>query len=333
LAPFALFAAKQDNSQQQQLKCEDVYANIQVFKGLPAEDLIPAMEFMAASMKWECKDCHDPADYSKETHAIETTRQMILLQRDINEKWFNGRQEVTCMTCHDGAEHPSNMPVPPGVVMRHSRVTSGPRPPELFANHVKAAGTAPAMIERNGTLTAKNDETGEIETKELKLVQAQGGKFLLTSGVRNVVSDGSQVTYYGQLLWGEPVFIFQRMARAWWGDGAFAGLEGMAISGRDKIGAKDVLVVRAQRPATKSTEDLYFDTATGLLARMVNNKRSNLGSVVTAIDYEDYKSFDGTNVPMRVIVSFANGDRWVMAFKDAKVSMTVDESLFKIGTN
>jgi hypothetical protein len=36
---------------------------------------------------------------------------------------------------------------------------------------------------------------------------------------------------------------------------------------------------------------------------------------------------------MRVIVSFANGDRWVMAFKDAKVSTTVDESLFKIGTN
>lgn len=329
VSPFVFALAKQDQPKQDP-KAEDVYANIKVFKGIPANDLIPAMEFMCASMKWECKDCHDLADFTKETHAIETTRQMVLLQNDINEKWFNGRLEVTCMTCHNGEEHPVNTPIPEGVRMRHDRLTGAPRPPELYAKHATAMGKAPAMLTRTGTLTAPSDETHEIETKPLELVQAAGGKYRLVSGVRTIVSDGTQATYYGTLLWGEPLAIFQRMARTWWGEADFAGLQGAAISGKDTLREKSVVVARAQRPATQSSEDLYFDSASGLLQRMVNVRRSSVGSVVTAIDYENYTPVEGTLVPMKVTVTFADGKQWVMEFKQAKASASVDESLFKI---
>ncbi len=329
-APFIVAFSQQDPPQQE-LKAEEVYANIKSFKGVPAHDLIPAMEFMAASMKWECKDCHDTNDYSKETHQIETTRKMIDLQREINTKWFDGRLEVTCMTCHRGEEHPTNLPLPDGTVIRHGRTSNPPKALDLFAKHTAAVGKMPAMLTRTGTLTAPSDATHEIETKPVEFIQAEGGKFKIVSGDRTIVCDGSQVTYYGSLLWGEPVSIFQRVGRSWLGDKAFEGLAGHAVAGTNKVGNKSVIVVRSNRASSGSQEDLYFDTETGMLLRMVNMKRSSLGTVVTGFDYEEFKLVDGSLVPMRVTVTFAGGQQWVMEFKDAKTSATVDESLFKIG--
>jgi hypothetical protein len=328
-APFVFALAKQDPPQQE-LKCEDIYKNIKAFKGLPATELIPAMEFMASSMKWECKDCHDTTDYSKESHAIETTRQMIALQNDINEKWFNGRQEVTCATCHRGEEHPPNLPLADGVAIRHGRVSNPPKAADLIAKHIAAAGTAPVMLTRTGTLTSPNDVTQEVETKPLELIVAVGGKFRIVSGDRRIVSDGSQVTYGGVLMWGEPVAHFQRFARGWWGDAPFAGLSGHAVSGKDRVGTRDVIVVRSNRAATMSTEELYFDMEGGLLLRLANMRRSPVGVVVSSIDYEDYRLVDGSQAPMKVTVTFADGRQWVMSFKDARTSAVVDESLFKI---
>lgn len=330
LVPLTVGAAIQDKPQQD-LKCEDVYANIKAFKGVPAMDLIPSMEFMAASMKWECKDCHDTTDFSKETHNIETTRKMIELQRDINAKWFDGRLEVTCMTCHRGEEHPTNLPLPDGTVLRHGRMSNPPKPADLMAKHTAAVGKMPAMLTLNGTLTAPNDATHEVETKPIEFVQAEGGKFKIVSGDRNIVSDGTKVTYYGAELWGEPVFFFQRVGRSWLGEKAFDGLTGHAVAGKDKVGNKDVLVVRSSRASTGSQEELYFDLETGLLLKVVNMKRSSLGTVVTGYEYDQFKLVDGSLVPMRVTLTMAGGQQWVMEFKEAKTSATVDESLFKIG--
>jgi hypothetical protein len=326
-SPFVFAVAKQDPKD---MKAEEVYVNIKSFKGHPAVDLIPAMEFMAASMQWECKDCHDPADYSKETHNIETTRKMIDLQREINTKWFDGRQEVTCMTCHRGEEHPTNLPLPGGAKTRYARAVGAPRPPELFAKHIAAVGKAPVMLKRTGTLTAPNDVSHEVETKPLELYQTSTGKFRIVSGDRLIVCDGAQVTYYGSLMWGEPVAIFQRVARLWFEGSAFDGLAGGAIAGKDQLSSGEALVVRAQRASTDSSEDLSFDAKSGLLVRMLNVKKSPVGSVVTAIDYEDYKDVDGAKLPMKVTVTFAGGQTWMMAFTTATASATVDESLFKI---
>src|SRR5262249_18839334 len=85
--PF-LFAFVQQTPDKQEPTCEQVFKNIQVFKGVPANDLIPSMEFMAASLKYECTDCHDAKDYSADTRTKETARHMILMQRDINSKNF-----------------------------------------------------------------------------------------------------------------------------------------------------------------------------------------------------------------------------------------------------
>src|ERR1044072_934385 len=116
VAPFAIGVTAQ--GQKEEPKCEDVFQDIVVFKGLPASDLIPSMEFMAASLHFECTDCHDAKDYSKTTRTKETARKMVLMQRDINAKNFAGRNEVTCNSCHNGMEHPAGTPLPSGVALR-----------------------------------------------------------------------------------------------------------------------------------------------------------------------------------------------------------------------
>lgn len=327
IAPFAVLAVQ--GAQTPAPTAEQVFKNIKVFKGVPASDLIPAMEFMSASLKFKCTDCHDAKDYAADTRAIETARKMVLMQREINEKHFNGRLEVTCNSCHGGQEHPEATPIPGGVNMRHERVTTAPKTDDLFKKHIAAIGKAPTLLTRTGTLTAPNDETHKVETLPLEFVQATGGKFRLVSGTRKVLADGTAISYGGQAMADEPAAIFGRIGRAWQGDQAFAGLERLTVAGKDKVGNSSMIVVRGARPATTSTEELYFDEKSGLLTRLVNIKRSSLGTVLMVVDYQNYKVVSGAKVPMKVVVTFAGDDKWEMNFKSAKVADAVDESVFK----
>ena len=332
VAPIAVIAAQQ-TAPAQAPTSEQVFKNIKVFQDVPASDLIPAMEFMSASLKFECTDCHDPKDYSADTRTKDTARAMVLMQRDINSKHFGARNEVTCNSCHGGKEHPSGTPIPEDVSLRHERLENPPKPEDLFAKHVAAMGKVPPMLTRNGSLTAPNDVTHKIESTPVLVLQADGGKFKLESGEHKAGSDGKQTWYGGNVLMDEPAAIFGRMGRAWRGDQAFAGLERLAVSGKDKIGKTDVLVVRGSRPSTTSTEELYFDAKSGLLARMVNVRRSTLGSVLTIYDYQNYKTVSGSKVPMKVTITFAGGEKWIMDFKSAKVDAKVDESAFTLGSS
>lgn len=320
LTPIAVFSLQQAGSQVP--TSDQVFKNIKVFKGVPASDLIPAMEFMSASMKYQCSDCHDPKDYAAETRAKETARNMVLLQRDINTKHFNGKLEVTCMTCHNGNEHPVAAPIPGDAKLRHDRFDGAPKPEDVFAKHIASVGKPPVSITRSGTLTAPNDATHKIETSPLEFTQAEGGKFRLTSGDRKVVSNGAEIWYGTMPMTDEPAAIFGRIGRAW-GESAFSGLERTTVSGKNSIGKVSAIVVRGVRPATSSTEELYFDAKTGLLIRMVNIRRSTIGSVISMIDYANYKAVGTHKVPMRITVTFAGSEQWILDLKSAKSSSQV----------
>ncbi|MCW5941282.1 MAG: photosynthetic reaction center cytochrome c subunit [Fimbriimonadaceae bacterium] len=327
IAPIVVVSA-QPTAQEPTPTCEQVFKNIKVFKGVPANDLIPAMEFMAASLKFQCTDCHDPKDYAADNRTKETARNMVLMQRDINAKHFNGRNEITCHSCHGGKEHPAGTPLPAGISLRHERMEAAPKPEDLLAKHIAAVGKVPPVLVRKGTLTAANNETHKPETTPLELVQADGGKFRLTSPAHKASSDGKQVWYGGFPVTDEAAAIFGRMGRAWRGESAFDGLERLTVTGKDTVGKASVVVVRGSRPATLSTEELSFDAKTGLLVRMVNVRRSSLGSVVTAFDYTNYKKVGGAMAPMKVVATFADGEAWWMDFKSATVQDRVNEAEF-----
>ena len=320
-------------SQGQQPKplAEQVYKDVEVFKGVPASDMIPAMEFMSASMNYTCADCHDTKDYAADNKNKDVTRKMILMQREINERHFDGRLEVTCMSCHNKEEHPVAMPLPDGVNRRHPMVTPAPKPQDLVAKHVAAVGPATGVLVRTGTLTAPNEETSEMETLPLEIIQAPGGKFRFVSGNKKVTSDGRAMAYNGFPITDEPAAIFGRVVRAWRGDEDLKGLARLAVTGKEKVGAADTVVVQGFRAATESAEELYFDTKTGLVTRMVNFRRSTVGTAVSSFDYSNFKKSGDLMLPMKIVIKFPGTESWTMEFKTAKIDPTVKDDVFKVG--
>src|SRR6266849_5652658 len=91
---------------------EQVYKNIQVLKGVPADQLIPAMQFITASLGVQCDFCHQENAFEKDDkEAKQTARKMMRMMFTINKDNFDGHREVTCFACHRGEHKPVITPI------------------------------------------------------------------------------------------------------------------------------------------------------------------------------------------------------------------------------
>jgi hypothetical protein len=76
-------------------------------KLLQASDIRPMMGAFRAALGVQCTYCHVQGDFSSdENPKKEIARHMITLMREINAKFPDGKEHVTCYTCHRGAEEP-----------------------------------------------------------------------------------------------------------------------------------------------------------------------------------------------------------------------------------
>jgi hypothetical protein len=76
----------------------------------PAE-LMPTMMAFRVALGEKCDFCHVAGDFaSDEKPTKDIARKMIMLARDINSKFPDGKMHVTCYTCHRGAEEPLTAP-------------------------------------------------------------------------------------------------------------------------------------------------------------------------------------------------------------------------------
>src|SRR5437016_13655927 len=102
----------------QEKTVEQTRKNIKVLTGLPDSQLIPVMNYFAASMGRRCNFCHVnnqgqwdyPADTKPEKN---TAREMIKMVLDINKNNFKGQLQVACYTCHRGSNQPQSIPTLP----------------------------------------------------------------------------------------------------------------------------------------------------------------------------------------------------------------------------
>src|ERR1022692_3945983 len=92
-------------------KAEEQFKNIQVLKGIPADQLIPAMQFITASLGVECQFCHVEGAFEKDDKKPkQTARKMMEMMFAINRDNFEGHREVTCYSCHRGSTGPIGTP-------------------------------------------------------------------------------------------------------------------------------------------------------------------------------------------------------------------------------
>src|SRR2546423_13134954 len=87
---------------------EQVYKNIKVLQGTPANELNQSMHLMKGATGMDCLYCHIEREWEKDVKpAKDVARAMITMMMDINRKNFGGPQVVTCNTCHNGRAVPA----------------------------------------------------------------------------------------------------------------------------------------------------------------------------------------------------------------------------------
>ena len=92
-------------------KAEEQFKNIQVLTGIPAEQLIPTMQFIAASLGVGCEYCHVHNAFDKDDKKPkQTARKMMDMMFAINKDNFEGHRTVTCNSCHRGNAIPQAVP-------------------------------------------------------------------------------------------------------------------------------------------------------------------------------------------------------------------------------
>jgi outer membrane lipoprotein-sorting protein len=320
---------------------EQVYKNIIELKGTPADQLMPAMQFMAVSLGVQCDTCHVAGKFeADDKRAKKTAREMIAMTMAINKNAFRGQTTVTCYSCHRGSERPVSIPPvqETDAAPKREEAPSGPRPTPPTADavidkYIAALGGADAIKKvtsrvGSGSITAMGQETPvEVFTK------APNMRFTVTHGATDSIT-----AFDGKAGWmgsaGRPA---RDMSAA---ESAASGLDSefyLALrmkeifsqlrAGRpDKIGETPVISLTGTRQGLPPVR-FFFDANTGLLVRMVRYADTPIGRMPTQIDYADYREVGGAKTPFRWTLSRPNG-RFTIQLKDVKANVPLDDAKF-----
>jgi hypothetical protein len=324
------------------------YKNIKVLKGIPADQVIPAMEFITASLGVDCEFCHVRKErglaFDKDDKKPkEIARKMIEMAMAINKDNFDGKSEVTCYSCHRGAAHPVATPLvavegEKPAERDHDKkpdTSALPAADQLFEKYLSASGGADAINKitsrvQKGTISGFGDQHFGIEViakapdKRLSTMHMPGGE--------------STTAYDGKSGWlsfpGRPVHMMNAAESA----GAridadfhlpvdvkslrdnWKPMPGEAIDGHPT----NLLVgqTEGQPPV-----HLYFDSQTGLLVRLIRYTQTPLGRLPTQVDYADYRDADGVKVPYQWSIS-RPGSKFTIQVEQLQQNVAMDDSKF-----
>lgn len=317
-------------SLQEEPTAEKAFKNIQSFKGEKASAVLPAMQLMSATLKVDCTFCHTEDYASDEKEEKRVTREMIAMTREINEKHFDGKMEVTCGTCHPGLTHPASLPPSGGLESRPER-NPDVKPADVLAKFVEAVGNG-ASAKEAWRLTGEGKFYGE-EVKIEALVSA--GRFAATStGPQGVIRFG----FDGATAWWSPstgtIPIPKEVAAKFVRESMpLIGIEALPKfaspgGGTTKIEGKEVVTVSGMVSGETGRATLFFDKGTGLLVRALFLYPTVLGNNVQVSDYADYRSVDGAKLPMSFVNRSAEKETFFQ-FKSAKREPLTDATAFQ----
>src|SRR4029077_6227086 len=294
---------------------EEQFKNIQTLKGIPAEQIIPSMQFIAASLGVECEYCHVRGSMEKDDKKPKVTaRKMMAMMMAINKENFEGHREVTCFSCHRGAANPVATPITtdeegkPAAEEKKSGEAKPalPAADQLLDKYVAAVGGADALQKitsrvQKGTLPAFGGQHFPVDVyskapdKRASIMHLQGGDsvtafdgkqgWLSVPGRVHVVSvaenDAARIDADLYL----PAHLKTLYAK-------------FSVDIGEKIDGHDTYMVVGRNEGQPPLR-LYLDKDSGLLLRLVRYAETPLGRNPTQIDYADYRDANGVKVPFR----------------------------------
>ena len=322
---------------------DQVYKNIQVLKRIPSDQLIPAMEFITASLGVECGFCHVERHFDQDDKKPkQTARQMMQMMLAINQGNFDNRQAVTCNTCHRGARLPVSIPAVreapamlPATAMEDENFPPNlPSADELIRKYVQAEGGANA-IEKIATRVESG--TANFFGREIKVEIFDKGPDKRVSIMH--LPDGDSITgINGNEGWlaspHRPLLAMSRTEIE--GARMDADLQlplhlkqilgDLQPARPEKVDGQDSYQVVALL-AGETRAKLYFDQQSGLLVRIIRYADTPLGPNPTQIDYGDYRPVDGVQVPYRWTTARPAGE-FTIHLTDVKQNVAMDDAKF-----
>ena len=322
---------------------EQAFKNIQALQGTPADQVLPAMQFIAASLGVECEFCHVEHKFEADDKpAKATARKMIAMTLAINKVSFNGRKEVTCYTCHRGGHDPVGTPpvltsdAEPEHAEAAPAAATAPAPTveQILENYVAAIGGDAALHKISSRVSKGSiNVMGHITAIEV-LAKAPDKRMSVTHGTTESIT-----AFDGQGGWlgggaGRPARDMsgqEAEAARLDADFYFATrikeiFTGFRVGPPDKIGDQPVYTVVCTRQGQPPVR-LYFDQSSGLLLRQVRFTDTPIGRNPTQIDYADYRAVDGLEVAFRWTLARVNG-RFTIQIQEAKQNVPIDDAKF-----
>lgn len=326
---------------------EQQFKNIQMLKGIPADQLIPAMQFMSASLGVECEFCHVQGAFEKDDKKPkQTARKMMEMMFAINADSFDRKREVTCYSCHRGSTDPVATPAvmdetKPGVEAakknneEETKIVGGPSGDDLIDKYLKAVGGAAAVDKINSRVMKGTITFGDRNVPIEIFAKDPDKRVSFTH-----TPDGDNITAFdGHEGWlgvpGHPVRDMHGPdldAAAMDADLHFAEhlktlFSEVEVRGAEKVGDHEAYFVVGRR-GEKTPVRLYFDEQTGLLVRLVRFGETPLGRLPTQIDYADYREVGGVKIPFRWTLARPGG-RFTIQLTDVKQNVPVDDAKFE----
>ena len=327
-----IFAAVLPAAAQQQMEgktVEQIYKNIKVLTGTPANQMNVSMHVIVGQLGVDCVYCHvdhDPAHFaSDENPRKEVARRMMQMMIDLNKNAFGGRQVISCYTCHQGHPKPVGtlvLPMPTSVEKVIDLEAEKPLTPalpsvdEILTRYVQALGGAQAIRKVTsrritGTINLASGVGGRTP------VPAQIERYLKAPNLAVTiayVADGSQSDGFdGKTSWTQNVkgvvadvpFTLdqvraQRAADFYEPVDLKQEYTRLDVVGITLVNGHDSYEVVGY-PANDNPEHLYFDVLTGLLSRKITVLPSPVGDSPFQVDYDEYRqTSSGVRFPFAI---------------------------------
>ena len=323
------------------------FKNIQVLKDIPAEQLIPTMQFITASLGVECEFCHVEHQMDKDDKKEKkNARAMMEMQFAIDKANFKGELEVTCYTCHRGSAHPLGTPV---LIADPNAKRPTPHTHDEAAEAHPSLPTADQILDRYLAAVGGSDALMKIKTRVQKgTIDAMGMQSPIEVYCQapdkrvsvTHINGGSSVTAYnGQVGWLSIPNGFHRMTAAERESAQIDAQMYFAARVREMYkelrvrpgeavsGHATYLVAAAATPGHPAIR-MYFDQENGLLLRLIRYTETALGRNPAQVDYADYKETDGVKIPYRWTLARPSG-AFSIHIDQAQQNVPVDETLFE----
>ena len=319
---------------------EQVFKNIQVLKGTPADQLETGMQFISNSLGVECEFCHVQGAREKDDKKTkQTARKMIEMQMTINKNHFNGDREVTCYSCHHGAERPAGVPMIAEEEPKRTQVPAEeaalPSADQIIDKYIQAVGGAEALQKITSRVQKATISLGERQFPAEVVAKAPNKRIstVHTPNGDNITAFDGQAGWLGNPGGRPPRDMNPQENEAFSFDATFyLPLEikkmftQLRVRPADKIGSHEVYQVIGTSPG-KPPLRMFFDKVSGLLMRTIRYAESPLGRNPTQVDYAEYRLDSGIRLPVQWTVARPLG-RFTIQVSEIQQNVPVDDSKF-----